>query len=410
MQESLTLLAKRNFVLLFLAQAMIFSTAPTLIFSGALIGLELSGQMALSTIPVAALVIGTASFTVPAALFMARFGRRLGFIGGNLIALVGVMLAIMALFSKSFVLFIIAAILMGANYAVMMQYRFAVAEGVPPQWQSRFISWLTFASLLGAITVLTTVKTTQHLFAVEFVGNYALVGGMILIALVLVFFYENSNATETTELDQQSTANDQPMHQRTNQQVQGPSAWSILRQRRFIFAAGTAALGYMTMSFAMTATPLYLRQVLNYSASESALVILFHIIGMFLPSVLSGWLILHLGEQRLIRLGITLMALSAFSNTVNPTSYTAIFIGLVLLGVGWNFMFVPATVYLSKHYRGAIRFRAQGLNELFVFSSQAIVSLLAGWYLFSFGWHSLNWILMPLLLLWLVFSFSEKLS
>lgn len=378
---------KTNFLALFFSQMFTFAIPATIIFSGSLIGLEMMGNIKYSTIPVACLVIANALFSYPASKIMQNLGRKFGFIFGNIFALVGSIVAIFALFYSSFVLFCVGISFLGINSSFVQQYRFAVSEGIEEKYKHKALSFLLLSNIIGAIITLQMIPYTKTWFEVEFLGSYVFLFCLLLISFISLLFYQS----EKEELIKTSI---------TNQ--------SKIISKKFIFSVSISMLAYMVMSFIMTATPIYLKNILGYSIYLSSMVIQAHMVAMFAPSIISGFLVDKIGKINLIKIGILLNILAIIANIID-NSYYNILIGLILLGVGWNFMFVSASAYLVDNFQGSIKFKAQGINEVFTFSSQATASILSGVCLYYFGWSVLNIVFVPLLVGLLIFSFDKDL-
>lgn len=359
----------KNYIILFLAQLFTSATAPIVIFSGGVIADRMIENKSWITLPIATLVVGTALFAYYLAGLMRRRGRRYGFVLSNLLAQVGVALIILALIFNNFWIFCLSTIFLGANLSAMQQFRFAVVEGVNQKFHNRLISLLILSGLIGAILSLQFVNRLKDLFPIEFLGSYFFLGGFLFLALVCLLNYKNQ------------------IHPHPSPNIK--SKKNLFYNPRFNFSFLIAMFGYISMSFIMTATPIYMQKYLKFSIEDSALVIQLHIAAMFLPSIFTGLLLDKLGMVNMIRLGIVFNFLAVVSNNLD-NQFSNLIIGLLFLGVGWNFMFVSATVYLTHFFVGAERFKAQGINEVLVFGGQAFAAIFSGWFLYNLGWFNLN--------------------
>ena len=377
---------KTNLLALFFSQMFTFSIPATIIFSGSLIGLEMMGDIKYSTIPVACLVIANALFSYFASKIMQNFGRKIGFLLGNIFALTGSIIILFALTYSDFIIFCLGISFLGANLSFVQQYRFAISEGIEKEHKNKALSFLLLSNIIGAVLTLQIMPYSKVWFEIDFLGSYVLLFCLLFIAFISLSFYKNPKE----EIKKISN-----------------SKQNKILSKKFIFAVSISMCAYMVMSFIMTATPIYLKTILGYSVSLSSIVIQAHMIAMFAPSIISGFLVDKIGKINLMKIGILLNILAIISNTID-NSYYNILIGLILLGVGWNFMFVSASSYLVENFQGNIKFKAQGINELFTFSSQATASIMSGICLYYFGWNVLNIIFIPLLVLLFIFSFDKK--
>jgi MFS family permease len=182
----------------------------------------------------------------------------------------------------------------------------------------------------------------------------------------------------------------------------------IAAQRAFRLAVLAGVVSYAVMSFIMTATPISMHSIDGHSGSDTSLVISGHLLGMYLPSLATGWLINALGIQRLMIAGTVAMLASLAISVVLGHGFLHYFAGLMLLGIGWNFLFVGGTTLLTTTYAPAERFRAQGFNDLAVFGSQTVASLLAGAAIQTLGWQRLNLVTLPLIALMMFAVFALR--
>lgn len=376
-----------NVWLLMVAQSLNQSSASMVLLIGGLIGNQLAPSSGWVTIPLALLVVGTALGTVPVSISMQHWGRKRVFIGGNLIAIIGALSAALALRYQSFFVFCGGTLILGISLTFVQQYRFAAMESVPVHQMPRAVSRLLLAGLVAAFIGPELGVFGQHFFSQEFMGSFlGLICLQILATVVLLFFKENSASRP--------------------QQAQGvgrPLA-KIMHQTVFWVAVMAATVGFAVMSLVMTATPVSMHLVYGLELTDTKWVIQCHIIAMYLPSLVSGWLITRFGIARLMVTGCVLFLLCivvAFSGT----TLINFWIALILLGMGWNFLFISGTALLPSSYNKDERLKVQGFNELIVFSAQAIASLFSGWLLTAMGWHNLLLVCLPmiaiqLLLVW----------
>jgi MFS family permease len=373
----------RNVRLLAIAQALAACGTFTIFVVGGLVGTELAPQPSLATLPISLSIVGLALTTVPAALLMQRFGRRPAFLGSAACASVAALGAALAIAQDSFAGFCAATLAIGACMAFVQQYRFAAVEYAPAGHAARAVSTVMLgtlgAALVGPGVILTCSELVPgHLHAGTFLGIAAL---YVLAALVLARLPRGGRATRlAVEGDDE-----------------GRPLGEIARDPRFATAVLAGVVGYAVMSFIMTATPIAMHVLHHHDLGATTWVVQSHVFAMYLPALASGFFVERLGITPMMTLGALAMAacvaIAAFAGHAVVHYWWA----LVLLGVGWNFLFVGGTTLLTTTYRPAERFRAQAVNEFAVFGSQAFASLLAGGLVHQLGWERLNLASLPLI-------------
>lgn len=362
----------RTLIVLTLAQGFAQTGAPIVVLLGGIVGSAIAPMASLATLPIATMIVGTAASTIPAALFMSRFGRKTGFTFAAGYASLAGLLAAYAVSAGNFWLFCFATFLLGSHIAFVQQYRFAVAESVPAEKVAPAISILMLAGVVAAFLGPEVAKRL-HLVSdwTAFAGSFVGLSALMLCALACLMFLPRIAVKDKTE-----------------QPIQRPLR-EIAVQPLFILAVSAAVVGYAIMSFIMTATPVSMHNVDHFSLDETTWVIQSHIIAMFLPSLFSGLLIARFGAIRIIAAGLTLLfgcIIIAFVDRQLMHYWWA----LVLLGVGWNFLFIGGTTLLTSTYRPGEGFKVQAMNDFLVFGCQAVAALGSGVILSSFGWY---WIL-----------------
>jgi MFS family permease len=374
----------RNIPVLSIAQTIGGSGLSMMALVAGIVGAQLAPLPTLSTLPLTVQVVGLALSTIPASLLMQRIGRRFGFVLSALTAVLAALLAAYAVAQGSFALFCVAIFFTGANGAFMQQYRFAATESVEPQFAGRAVSFVLVGGILAGFVGPEIAKRTKDAFAAEYVGAFvALAGLYTLLAVVLLFLKDvKPRATGTT------AGIERPLR-------------AIVSQRTYLVALLAGVVGYGVMTFTMTATPIHLHTMHYHSIDETAWVIQSHVIAMFLPSLFTGFLVDRIGVLRMMLLGILAMFGNVFLG-VFGSALIHYWAELVLLGVGWNLLFVGGTVLLPQSYTPAERFKAQATNDFIIFGVQALASLSAGIVVFASGWVYLNLISIPFLLLALV--------
>lgn len=371
----------RNLSILLFCQLISATGAITLVTLGGIIGSSLAQTPALATLPVSVMVISVAATTVPATLLMRAIGRKHGSSLAALSAAAAALLAAFAISANSFALFIVAACVFGINMAFTQQYRYAAVESVDDEHASRAVSIVLIGAIGGAFAGSELVKQGQAWVAA---APYA--GTLIAVALLYV----------VQALLFQLLGPLQGAGHGAVRQTHRPLS-QIVRQPVFIVAVlgGTVAYGVMTLI--MTATPISMHVHDGYALEETADVIRAHVLGMYIPSLVSGFLIDRFGTIRMMSAG-TAALIGAAAIGLQGQTIAHYWFSLVLLGVGWNFLYVGGTTMLTLTYSMAERFKAQAVNEFCVFGTSATASLLAGAVLYFYGWFTLVLIAVPLLL------------
>lgn len=371
----------RNIVLLTLCQMISATGSIVLVTLGGIIGSRLTDQPALATLPISLMVVSVAATTVPATLLMRAIGRRAGFALASVSSVAALLLAFHALAAASFPLFCASAAVFGINLAFTQQYRFAAAESVEPEHAARAISMVLVGAIGGALVGPELVRLGQHAIEdVQYAGTLAFVALLYLVQ-ALLFLFLGPLRQDSLEVHAAGSR----------------ALGTIVRQPLFIVAVlgGTAAYG--TMTLIMTATPLSMHINDGFTLAETAQIIRAHVLGMYVPSLFSGLLIERFGLRRMMAIGAAALLASCFVG-LQGHSMMHYGVALVLLGLGWNFLYVGGTTMLTLSYSMAERFKAQAVNEFMVFGTSAAASLLAGTILHLYGWTPLVLAPLPLLI------------
>ncbi|MFQ3323502.1 MAG: MFS family permease [Pseudomonadales bacterium] len=381
----------RNVVVLMLCQILAFSASFSLMLVGGLIGTELSGSERLGTLPIAAMVIGTAVGVAPVILLMKKFGRKPVFVAAASLGVVASLLIIYALNQQSFSYFCAGSALLGVFLASVQQYRFAAMESVSLDQAPTAASMLLLAGVAAAVIGPELVLWGKALTTVDYEGSYYVVAVCILLSISLMTLYQSIESSEKVVIKG------------------GRPLSKLLSLSPLWLALLSAAIGYAVMSLVMTATPVSMHNHFHHSLEDTKWVLQSHVMAMFLPSLFAPWIISHIGIHGLIATGLVAM----FAALIVSSQYFSVdgfWLSLVLLGIGWNFMFVGGTSLLPLVYRDGEQFTVQALNDGVVFSIQALASSSSGWILAAWQWQgvvlaSIPLLLMPLcLLLWVRFS------
>lgn len=372
-----SLLKIPNVRLLFTAQALGMAASSFNTLLGGIIGSRLAPDPRFATLPVALLIVGLAASTVPVALLMRRKGRRFGFMFAAAIAIGGALLAAVAIQRENFWLFCAATPLLGVNLAAVQQYRFAVTENVDSNNIGRAVSLVLLGTLIAAFLGPFIAQSAQAALGLSRDATaYLMLACLLAVSMLLLAKYRDVVAEAA-----QVSGEARPMRE-------------VLTQHRLMVAVLAAAIGYGVMTFLMTATPISMHVVDGHALHHTAAVIQMHIVAMYLPSLASGWLIRRFGEARLLLAGIVML----FGCVIAATAGRELLhysVALILLGVGWNFLFVGGTTLLAHTYRAAERFRVQAANDFIVFTVTALASLASGAAVHAAGWNTLLLIVLP---------------
>lgn len=368
-----------NLWVLIAMQAFSMTAPPLVILIGGLVGARLAPSAQLATLPLAVLVLTTAVSTLPASWLMRHFGRRAGFLSGNLEALAGTLTGFVAVTQGNFALLLAATACLGFNMAFVNQYRFAAMESVDEARQGQAVSWLLLGGIFAALVGPEAGARGETLTAAPYAGSFLLLAALqAVVTALLVFGFRN---TRNMEPAGSAAGRDWP---------------ALLRQPLLWLALLAAAVSYSVMSLVMTAAPISMHELDQHSLGLTKTAIQSHILAMFLPSLATAWLIGRFGPFRLLTAGLAIYAAMIVAGLAGRSfgHYSG---SLILLGVGWNFLFVAGTALLPRAYEGNERYRVQALNDFLVFGTQAAASLGAGWLLFRFGWDRLLWLAVPVI-------------
>ncbi len=358
---------RRNVLVLALSQAVATSTIVTHFAFGGLVGHLLAADPRLSTLPVTAVVGGTALATVPAAMTLRRLGRRNGFIIGALCGLAGSLVSSVGIATGSFWLFTLGALIFGAFSAFAHFYRFAAADAAAADWKSRAISLVLAGGVVAGFAGPEIAKHTKDLFpSTVFLGTFLAAAALCLSVVGVLAFLDLLREAVTTRHDS------------------GRPLSAIARQPVFVVAVASAMVGYAAMSLMMTATPLAMK-LHHHPFDAAATVIQWHVIAMYVPSFFTGVLIARFGVFNVILAGAALELL-CIGLGLAGVEMLHFWGAMTLLGLGWNFMFVGATTLLTEAYAPAEQAKAQAVNDFMVFGLVAVASLSAGTLLHGIGW------------------------
>ena len=362
----------RNLWALVALQGLFLTNNVTFIAINGLVGLSLAPYAWMATLPVMAYVVGGALCTGPVAWTQARFGRKASFQLGLLVALGSTLLCAWAASTRNFWLMCLATLVAGYYSANGQLYRFAAAEFAAPSAREKAVSLVMAGGLLGAVVGPNLASRTRDLAALPFVGAYLALAGVACLALALL-----------------ATMRFPAVPPRQAGADTGRPLGQVMRQPVFIVAAGASALSYGVMNLLMSATPLAMQQC-GLPFSDAALVLEWHVIGMFAPGFFTGSLIRRLGVLHVMGVGVALYGacIAIALAGVELHHFTA---ALLLLGVGWNFLFTGATTLSLSAYTAAEKDRAQGAINFIMFAVMAVTAFSSGALVSAErGWSWLN--------------------
>ncbi|MFA6314262.1 MAG: MFS transporter [Sterolibacterium sp.] len=365
----------REILILAVCQGLLLTHGVSMVAVTGLAGRAIAPDPGFATLPLTAYVLGGASITLPASFFMRRYGRRAGFSAGALLGCLGSLVCALAIINRSFLWLCLGAALCGGYTAFGQQYRFAAADAALPSWKSRAISFTLAGGILGGILGPWASTHTRHMLEPAYLGTYLSLAGIALVALACV---SRLNIPPLTALER--------VHS-------GRPIGEIARQPAYLIAVLAAATGYGVMNLLMTATPLAM-DICSHPYADTALVLEWHVIGMFAPSFFTGDIIKRFGVLKVILTGTALMAV-CIAIALDGISVMHFWWALFLLGVGWNFLYIGGTTLLTETYRSEEKAKAQGTNDFIVFAIQGITSLSSGILISRQGWETLNAYALP---------------
>ncbi|MFD3189587.1 MFS transporter [Sedimentitalea sp. HM32M-2] len=387
--------ARRNVWVLVAAQALLGSQMAMIFTIGGLAGQSLASNICLATLPISLIVLGSMLSATPVSAIMQKFGRRTGFFFGALGGALGGIIGAYGLYLGSFPIFLVGSFATGIYMSAQGFYRFAAADTASDAFRPKAISYVMAGGLASAIIGPQLVKATSTAFVIPFIGTYLAVIAINLIGAVLFLFLDIPKPA--------APAIDAP---------RGRSRWQLITTPRIAVAVICAMVSYALMNLVMTSTPLAVVGC-GFTEGNAADVVSSHVLAMFAPSFFTGHLIARFGVERIVALGLVILA-GAGAVALSGVSLENFFVALVLLGLGWNFGFIGATTMLASAHEPHERGRMQGLNDLLVFGGVTVASLASGGLMncsggtATEGWTAVNMAMAPFLflaggaLLWLM--------
>jgi MFS family permease len=379
---------KKNVSLLAALQALLFTNNSTVIALNGLAGYALASNKAFATLPVTGWVVGAALSTVPASMLMRRFGRRAGFTVGAVTGILGALICSLALWLSSFWLLCCGTIVFGVYNAFGQYYRFAAADASKSDFKARAISLVLAGGLVGGIVGPQFSQRTVDLFTTQYMGAYLSLIFFLVIVIVLLRWLDIPPPSEA-----ELAGPVRPMRE-------------IAVQPAFFVAVTAATVGYGVMNLLMVSTPLAMG-FCGHPFGDAATVIGWHVIGMFGPSFFTGSLIKRFGVLSVMFVGALILYVCV-AIALSGITVAHFWASMVLLGIGWNFLYIGGTTLLTESYRPSEKAKVQGINDMIIFVTMATTSFSSGLLLDRNGWDTINYLALPFIsiavvgLLWMM--------
>ena len=390
-------LAKRNALVLAVAQALAGGNNAVIVSTGGIVGAVLAPDRGMATLSITMMVVGMWAGTLPMGWLAANHGRRFALQTGTGVGILAGLASCAAVMLGSFVLFCFGAFCGGLYAAGHQSYRFAAADTASEHFRPKAVSWVlaggVFASVIGPQLIIYTQNLWQpYLFAASYVGQavFAALSGVVLIFLKI------------------------PRPVARKQGSGGRPLMEIALTQRFMIAVVCGVATYAMMNLVMTSAPLAMVDC-GHSVTDATLGLQWHMLAMFAPSFFTGSLIQRFGVNRIVLTGFALMIASALVSMAGIT-VAHFWTGLILLGLGWNFAFIGATTMVTKCHRPEERNKVQAFNDFLIFGSMTIGSFASGKILATLGWIAINEVLIPpvlaaaALLMWLALRERRKVA
>ena len=368
---------KRNVLILASTQALFQTVSVMVITLSGIVGWMLATDKSMATLPIALMMVAAAVTMIPASLFMQRYGRKAGFLLGAILGGVAGLLAAVAIWMQSFPLFVAANMLVGSYQAFAQYYRFAAAEAASADFRSRAISWVIAGGVIAAVAGPNLVRFTQNVGTVPSALTYL---SMVALSIMAILLLSRLALPAASANEAQGEARALP---------------AILKQPIFLTALAGSTIGSAVMLLVMTATPLAM-QICGQPIGAAATVIQWHVLGMFAPSFFTGNLIRRFGVLTIMTGGVALL-LGHVAIALSGIEYLHFLSGLILLGVGWNFLFVGGTTLLTEAYRPSERAKVQAAHDFLMYIAISIATFSSGSLLSTFGWQAVNLAVLPML-------------
>ena len=360
----------KNAWVLSLSNAVAGSTLPLMHLAGTLAGSRLAPSPDWATAPIALMILGTACSVIPVSRTMQYFGRKTGIYLFLAVGIIVCITAMTALKIGSFTLFCLASFILGSFNATLLQSRFAAMESVGIEDRTTAASMFMGSGIIAAFVGPEIALIGKDLFVTAYQGSFLMAAMCIVISAAMLSAYKPESLPAVPE---------------ATKKIAGKH---LFLNPTFCLALASGAIAYIVMSFIMTGTPLSMHEVHGHSLTDTKWVIQSHIAAMFLPSFFTPLLVRYAGLRGMMLVGLASYCI-AIAIGYSDNSAQGFWMQLVLLGIGWNFLFTAGTTMLPSTHREEDRFKAQSINDLTVFSFQAIAALSAGWALQLIGWQQM---------------------
>jgi MFS family permease len=378
--------AKRNVMILVMAQAILGAQMPMIFTIGGLAGQSLATNLCWATLPISLIVLGSMLAATPVSAIMQKYGRRTGFLIGTTAGAIGGAIGAYGLYVASFPIFLLGSFITGIYMSGQGFYRFAAADTASDAFRPKAISYVMAGGLLSAVIGPQLVKVTAESMVIPFLGTYLAVIAVNVIGSGLFFFLDIPTP--------KPPAHDAP---------KGRSRTDLLKTPAVAVAVICATVSYALMNLVMTSSPLAVVGC-GFATNDAANVVTAHVLAMYAPSFFTGHLIARFGVERIVGLGLVILA-GAGGVALMGVELEHFFVALILLGIGWNFGFIGATTMLAANHAPHERGRVQGMNDLIVFGGVTMASLSSGSLMncsggtAQEGWMAVNMAMLPFLVL-----------
>ena len=358
-------------LLLTVCQGLFLTNNVTFIAINGLVGLALAPSAWMATLPVCAYVAGGAMFAPLVARHQRALGRQRAFQLGLLVAMVSCGLTAWAVVQQQFWWVVFATLLAGYFNANAGLYRFAATELVLPSHQERAISWVLAGGILGAVTGPNLANASKGLLTQPFAGAYLVLIGVAMLSFMVMSFIRFP-----------------PLQQGSGATPLGRSLRELARQPVFVVSIAACALGYGVMNLLMAATPIAMAQC-SHPFDKTALVLEWHVLGMFVPSFFTGSLIKRFGALPVMATGVVLN-LACVVIALMGVELMHFLAALLLLGMGWNFLFIGGTTLFTQAYRPEEKTTAQAAMDFCIYTTMTVTSFASGALVTTGGWTWMN--------------------
>lgn len=368
----------KNIIILFITQAFGSSASAMLFMLAAVVSKGMISNPKMITLPISAMILGTMLSSMPAAWVMRKWGRKRAFISASLLGVCAAFMAVISIYLHNFILFTLAAFLMGVNNIFVQQYRYAVIDHAPSDQAAKLVSFILFANGFSAFLGTYLAVSAKNILPYgPYSGSFTLLAFFFLINMGLFTYF-----------------NEPPKQLIAQKLISFKSLWL---QTNFILPAVISAVSYAVMIALMTAMPVSMSHEYHYKMRDAAFVMQCHYLAMYLPSLVTGKLVEKFGLYEVLLIGILFLICATLTSLINKEFY-GFLLSLITLGIGWNLMYLSGTLLLSKNFPGPERFSAQSLNELIVFLTNVIFAFSSGYLVELYGWQKLNLIMMTVMI------------